>query len=328
MWSTAVLPSSSSQRHARWPSRCAPRKPATLLPAAAAGRDGRAGGLPRRAQARAARGGPQLRRVGPRHASQQPGPSAPGLPIPTTTTTTTSTTHTDAHPRPAPALPRRCGSARASVLDSLVRTILSQNTTDVTSHRAFSALKARFPTWGHVMAAPSGQVPEPRRAVVALRCAARGGSLAAPAAAMGLSPSALRQAPPPQPPAAGGGGHPRGRPGRDQDAAHQGARRRGTGRPGRRQASQACQAAGRQARQARGPAAHVRRHPESGLEAGGRLCPGASPARHPEQRAAQRRPSWRRWCRSAARLRAWSTCARCTRTRSRRSWCAGPAACL
>ena len=37
-----------------------------------------------------------------------------------------------------------------SVLDSLVRTILSQNTTDVTSHKAFASLKARFPTWDSV----------------------------------------------------------------------------------------------------------------------------------------------------------------------------------
>ena len=39
-----------------------------------------------------------------------------------------------------------CGSAR-SVLDSLVQTILSQNTTDLTSARAFQALKKAFPTW-------------------------------------------------------------------------------------------------------------------------------------------------------------------------------------
>jgi len=36
---------------------------------------------------------------------------------------------------------------RGSVLDSLVRTILSQNTTDKTSARAFASLKAAFPTW-------------------------------------------------------------------------------------------------------------------------------------------------------------------------------------
>lgn len=37
-----------------------------------------------------------------------------------------------------------------------VRTILSQNTTDTTSHRAFSKLKKHFPTWEDVMQAPAG----------------------------------------------------------------------------------------------------------------------------------------------------------------------------
>ena len=32
-------------------------------------------------------------------------------------------------------------------LDALVRTVLSQSTSDVNSHRAFSTLKRRFPTW-------------------------------------------------------------------------------------------------------------------------------------------------------------------------------------
>jgi endonuclease III len=35
----------------------------------------------------------------------------------------------------------------ASVLDSLARTLLSQNTTDKTSARAFASLKAAFPSW-------------------------------------------------------------------------------------------------------------------------------------------------------------------------------------
>lgn len=50
-----------------------------------------------------------------------------------------------------------------SVLDSLVRTILSQNTTDATSHRAFASLKAAFPGekgWAEVLRAPSGKVEE------------------------------------------------------------------------------------------------------------------------------------------------------------------------
>tara|TARA_B100000795_G_scaffold245576_1_gene210765 strand:+ start:50 stop:1048 length:999 start_codon:yes stop_codon:yes gene_type:complete len=37
-----------------------------------------------------------------------------------------------------------------TVLDSLVRTILSQNTTDITSARAFRQLKQEFPTWEEV----------------------------------------------------------------------------------------------------------------------------------------------------------------------------------
>ena len=37
-----------------------------------------------------------------------------------------------------------------SVLDGLVRTILSQNTTEPNSQRAFSSLKSTFPTWQHV----------------------------------------------------------------------------------------------------------------------------------------------------------------------------------
>ena len=38
-------------------------------------------------------------------------------------------------------------SASKCVLDSLVRTMLSQNTTDITSKRAFEQLKEAFPTW-------------------------------------------------------------------------------------------------------------------------------------------------------------------------------------
>ena len=36
------------------------------------------------------------------------------------------------------------------MLDALIGTILSQNTTDVNSHRAFCNLKASFPTWEQV----------------------------------------------------------------------------------------------------------------------------------------------------------------------------------
>ncbi len=37
-----------------------------------------------------------------------------------------------------------------------VRTILSQNTTDTNSVRAFKSLKERFPTWEAVRTAPEG----------------------------------------------------------------------------------------------------------------------------------------------------------------------------
>lgn len=47
-----------------------------------------------------------------------------------------------------------CGSAqKLSVLDGLVSTILSQNTTDVNSQRAFASLKSAFPTWEEVLTA-------------------------------------------------------------------------------------------------------------------------------------------------------------------------------
>ena len=55
-------------------------------------------------------------------------------------------------------------SHEQSVLDSLVRTILSQNTTDVTSLRAFRELKTRFPTWQAVRVAPASAVSD------AIRC--------------------------------------------------------------------------------------------------------------------------------------------------------------
>jgi endonuclease III len=49
---------------------------------------------------------------------------------------------------------------RRTVLDSLVGTILSQNTTDVNSHRAFASLKAKFPQWADVLAADPAEVVE------------------------------------------------------------------------------------------------------------------------------------------------------------------------
>jgi endonuclease-3 len=46
----------------------------------------------------------------------------------------------------------------ASPVDELVSTILSQNTNDRNRDRAFHALKARFPGWEEVLAAPDAEV--------------------------------------------------------------------------------------------------------------------------------------------------------------------------
>ena len=43
-------------------------------------------------------------------------------------------------------------------LDSLIGTVLSQNTTDANSHRAFAQLKAAFPSWQEVMKARPAQI--------------------------------------------------------------------------------------------------------------------------------------------------------------------------
>ena len=53
-------------------------------------------------------------------------------------------------------------------LSELVLTILSQHTTDVNSHRAYTRLREQFPTWEQVMAAPVQDV----------ELAIRGGGLA------------------------------------------------------------------------------------------------------------------------------------------------------
>lgn len=42
------------------------------------------------------------------------------------------------------------GDAKETVLDGLVKTVLSQNTTEVNSERAFESLKSAFPTWEDV----------------------------------------------------------------------------------------------------------------------------------------------------------------------------------
>lgn len=64
-----------------------------------------------------------------------------------------------------PALPRR----RARPLDMLIATILSQNTADRNSHRAWRELRRRFPDWASAAAAPPA----------ALRAAIRPGGMAA-----------------------------------------------------------------------------------------------------------------------------------------------------
>ncbi len=52
---------------------------------------------------------------------------------------------------------------RGDPLDSLIATVLSQNTTDVNSGRAFARLKERFPTWDEALAA------RPRAIAAAIR---------------------------------------------------------------------------------------------------------------------------------------------------------------
>lgn len=55
--------------------------------------------------------------------------------------------------------PRSKGSrSRGSPLDSLIGTLLSQNTSDINSHRAFAHLRQRFPTWEAVSRARIGQI--------------------------------------------------------------------------------------------------------------------------------------------------------------------------
>lgn len=66
------------------------------------------------------------------------------------------------HGRPVRAidpLAEHCGG-QTLVLDSLIRTLLSQNTTDITSIRAFKTLKERFPTWEAVLQAPNQEIED------------------------------------------------------------------------------------------------------------------------------------------------------------------------
>jgi endonuclease-3 len=53
-----------------------------------------------------------------------------------------------------PRLPRR----RAKPLDMLIATLLSQNTNDKNSHRAYLQLRKQFPRWNDVLAAPRAQI--------------------------------------------------------------------------------------------------------------------------------------------------------------------------
>lgn len=45
-------------------------------------------------------------------------------------------------------------------LDTLIETILSQNTSDVNSGRAFEALKKRYPAWSDILTAPQGELAQ------------------------------------------------------------------------------------------------------------------------------------------------------------------------
>jgi endonuclease III len=53
---------------------------------------------------------------------------------------------------------RPAHATRLAPMDSLVLTILSQNTNDRNSGRAFEQLKARFATWGEVLDAPAEEL--------------------------------------------------------------------------------------------------------------------------------------------------------------------------
>ncbi len=53
---------------------------------------------------------------------------------------------------------------RLPIIDEVVATVLSQHTSDVNSGRAFAQLKAAFPDWEQVLAAPVAQVAD------AIRC--------------------------------------------------------------------------------------------------------------------------------------------------------------
>lgn len=53
---------------------------------------------------------------------------------------------------------RKVRKGRADPLDTLIETILSQNTSDVNSGRAFEALRARYPEWSDILVADQADV--------------------------------------------------------------------------------------------------------------------------------------------------------------------------
>ncbi|OGS52518.1 MAG: hypothetical protein A3K75_00370 [Euryarchaeota archaeon RBG_13_61_15] len=55
---------------------------------------------------------------------------------------------------------RKIVEAVEDPLDTLIETILSQNTTDLNSHRAFKALKKRYPTWNRLIGEDPRRVSE------------------------------------------------------------------------------------------------------------------------------------------------------------------------
>jgi endonuclease-3 len=53
---------------------------------------------------------------------------------------------------------RPAHASAGNPLDSLIATVLSQNTSDVNSHRAFAQLKAKFPRWEEALGARPSQI--------------------------------------------------------------------------------------------------------------------------------------------------------------------------
>ena len=60
----------------------------------------------------------------------------------------------------ARAYGRKRWSGGGDVLDGLIRTVLSQSTSDTNSQRAFESLKRRFPTWDSAASASAGPIED------------------------------------------------------------------------------------------------------------------------------------------------------------------------